>query len=160
MTDQVVMMFHSLLCIVQVKAKNSVLKQAVQDLTTKCQAAEQQASGKNAAQKHKVALRETEQQLRQSKQELDALKFHNQQLTKRVEVLQSEDSQRKGAGSSSKKKKNAAAAAEDALALQEEELRRQISNNEQLHRQIGEMQRDHDRSMCARVFSIPSRFCC
>ena len=61
------------------------------------------------------ALREREQQLRTMTQEMDALQFQNNQLTKRVEVFQQESGGGKSSGGS-KKKKNAAI--EEALALQ------------------------------------------
>eukprot|EP00037_Helgoeca_nana_P027181 m.309323 g.309323 ORF g.309323 m.309323 type:complete len:379 (+) comp27425_c0_seq5:61-1197(+) len=203
----------------EVKQKNAVLKSAVQELTQKQGQGSAGMGGGGGNSSLKVSqlqkkMKEGEQALRVQAQDMDALRFHNQQvpthvlqctalasqirfvdllwshalpapcaartertstaraaspartharthpwrathaihttaphdtqLTKRVEVLQEEEN-RRSAEKGGKKKKGTAEV--EAMHLQEEELRRKIRENEQLHRKMGEMKRESDREI-------------
>eukprot|EP00039_Didymoeca_costata_P028427 m.21015 g.21015 ORF g.21015 m.21015 type:complete len:788 (+) comp7011_c0_seq1:115-2478(+) len=148
----------------ELKQKNSVLKKTVQELNKE---KEEKPPNQDAGNNEKIqkllqeraklqaAMQDKDQRIRAGVAEMDTLRFRNEQLTKRVEVMQEEaNAKDKGAasglfsgmasavvGGSSRKRADAAA---DALVLQEEELRRKIKENEKLHRDSAEQRRKYD----------------
>eukprot|EP00040_Diaphanoeca_grandis_P023687 m.129298 g.129298 ORF g.129298 m.129298 type:complete len:775 (+) comp29385_c0_seq1:125-2449(+) len=119
------------------KAKNTILKDGIKHSQTEVTALQERldtaAKASESSAQLQGAIRVRDQQLRSMTTELDALRFQNQQLTKRVEVFQSNGDSKEG--KQSKKKR----ATEDALQLQEEELRRQIEESERVHRTMAEL---------------------
>lgn len=111
---------------VQLRANAAVLKKAVLD---------EQARSREL----KEQLKEHEQRLRKSNQEMESLTFRNQQLTKRISVLQDELDVR-GAGGRRNKGKSSGAVGSDNkqptargnMSLLDEELQKKIMDNAQL----------------------------
>lgn len=103
----------------QLRANAAVLKKAVLD--------EQQRS-----RELKEQLKEHEQRLRKSNQEMESLTFRNQQLTKRIGVLQ-EELENKTQGKKSKSKTgDFGTPVKTNVTLLDEELQKKIMDNAQL----------------------------
>eukprot|EP00043_Microstomoeca_roanoka_P016604 m.170730 g.170730 ORF g.170730 m.170730 type:complete len:755 (-) comp16488_c3_seq2:194-2458(-) len=108
----------------QLKQKHSVLKQAFID---------NQANSDVTPLKEQ--LRQKDQQMRDLRQELDAMTFQRDQLSRRVEVLQ-EDVK---SSSSSKSKKGTVARLNETMRIHEEELQRKIEENAKLHTLVADL---------------------
>uniref|UniRef100_A0A8C9SSZ5 Protein phosphatase 1 regulatory subunit 21 n=1 Tax=Scleropages formosus TaxID=113540 RepID=A0A8C9SSZ5_SCLFO len=126
--------FHDILLSLQLRAQNQVLKKAVVD---------EQANSASV----KEQLKQREQSLRKVEQEMDSLTFRNQQLAKRVELLQEElaasEAQR---GRKSKSKGDSPS--QQGLQTQsvfDEDLQKKIQENERLHIQFYEADEQHRR---------------
>ncbi|XP_022101268.1 protein phosphatase 1 regulatory subunit 21-like [Acanthaster planci] len=120
----------------KLRAQNQVLKKAVVDEQ------EKQNSLKDN-------LKEKDQKIRKFEQELDSLTFRNQQLTKRVNVLQDELEAAEGKG-----KKNKSREADHGMSnraalpgVMNEELQSKIKENERLHKQVYETTQSHQQAM-------------
>ncbi|XP_018580672.2 protein phosphatase 1 regulatory subunit 21 [Scleropages formosus] len=118
----------------KLRAQNQVLKKAVVD---------EQANSASV----KEQLKQREQSLRKVEQEMDSLTFRNQQLAKRVELLQEElaasEAQR---GRKSKSKGDSPS--QQGLQTQsvfDEDLQKKIQENERLHIQFYEADEQHRR---------------
>ncbi|KAF9366568.1 Vacuolar protein sorting-associated protein 29 [Mortierella sp. NVP85] len=112
----------------RIKAQHAVLKKAVLKEQTE-----------NAA--IQAALKEKEQEVRKSLQELDLLSFHNQRLTKRIENLQSQAAAKTGGswllgGVSVKKELEKSQTVLEAATI---DLQAKIEENEKLHQQLYEI---------------------
>ncbi|KAI8603980.1 hypothetical protein EDD21DRAFT_2509 [Dissophora ornata] len=112
----------------RIKAQHTVLKRAV---------LKEQAD--NAA--IQAALKEKEQEVRKSLQDLDLLSFHNQRLTKRIENLQAQASTKAGGswlmgGGSVKKELEKSQTTLEAATI---DLQAKIEENEKLHQQLYEI---------------------
>ncbi|XP_013411783.1 protein phosphatase 1 regulatory subunit 21 [Lingula anatina] len=108
----------------KLRAQIPVLKKAVLDEQTK--------------ENHfKEAIKEKEQSIRKFEQEIDSLVFRNQQLTKRVEILQSElvDAEAKDKKSKNKHNDVSLSTSPRSSAIGEE-LKQKIEENERLHKQV------------------------
>uniref|UniRef100_A0A8C9WL37 Protein phosphatase 1 regulatory subunit 21 n=1 Tax=Scleropages formosus TaxID=113540 RepID=A0A8C9WL37_SCLFO len=118
--------FHDILLSLQLRAQNQVLKKAVVD---------EQANSASV----KEQLKQREQSLRKVEQEMDSLTFRNQQLAKRVELLQEElaasEAQR---GRKSKQ-------GLQTQSVFDEDLQKKIQENERLHIQFYEADEQHRR---------------
>ncbi|XP_038047531.1 protein phosphatase 1 regulatory subunit 21-like [Patiria miniata] len=120
----------------KLRAQNQVLKKAVVEEQEK----------QNAL---KGNVNEKDQKIRKSEQEIDSLSFRNQQLTKRVNVLQDELEAAEGKG-----KKNKSREADHGMSnraalpgVMNEELRSKIEENERLHKQVYESTQSHQQAM-------------
>ena len=104
----------------KLKAQNQVLKKAVLDV-------------KDETAKLQINLQEKEQVIRRSQQEIDSSSFRNQQMAKRIELLQSELEQ---------KEKKGKVVVDKNLSIVsnvlDEDLRQKIYENELLHKQVHE----------------------
>ncbi|KAK3818966.1 MAG: hypothetical protein J3Q66DRAFT_180570 [Benniella sp.] len=111
----------------RIKAQHAVLKKAVLKEQTE-----------NAA--IQAALKEKEQEVRKSLQDLDLLSFHNQRLTKRIENLQSQAAATGGSwllgGASVKKELEKSQTVLEAATI---DLQAKIEENEKLHQQLYEI---------------------
>lgn len=109
----------------KLRAQNQVLKKAVVDEQT-------------ASCSLKDELKQKEQSLRKVEQEMDSLSFRNQQLTKRVELLQEELLL-----SESKSKKSKVSL--ETQSVFDEDLQKKIQENERLHIQFYEADEQYRR---------------
>ncbi|KAF9576084.1 hypothetical protein EC968_000151 [Mortierella alpina] len=112
----------------RMKAQHTILKNAVVKEQTE-----------NAAMQ--AAMKEKEQEVRKSLQDLDLLSFHNQRLTKRIENLQSSAAAKPGGswlmgGGSVKKDLEKSQAELEAATI---DLQAKIEENEKLHQQLYEI---------------------
>ncbi|KAF9899147.1 hypothetical protein BX616_003222 [Lobosporangium transversale] len=110
---------------IRIKAQHAVLKKAVLEEQTK-----------NAAIQN--SLKEKEQEVRKSLQDLDLLTYHNQRLTRRIESLQSQASAKSGGswlmgGGNIKKELEKSQVTLEALTI---DLEAKIEENEKLHQQL------------------------
>ncbi|KAM9317184.1 protein phosphatase 1 regulatory subunit 21 [Gastrophryne carolinensis] len=114
----------------KLRAQNQVLKKAVVD-----------------EQANSVALKEQmkmkEQSLRKQQQEMDSLTFRNQQLTKRVELLQEELSVMEAKGKKTKKHVESSQMTQEQKSVFDEDLQKKIEENERLHIQFFEANEKH-----------------
>ncbi|XP_063047838.1 protein phosphatase 1 regulatory subunit 21 isoform X2 [Engraulis encrasicolus] len=115
----------------KLRAQNQVLKKAVVD---------EQATSASV----KDELKQREQSLRKVEQEMDSLSFRNQQLAKRVELLQEELQTSEAKGKKSKSKGDSPS--QPNLQTQivfDEDLQKKIEENERLHIQFYEADEQH-----------------
>uniref|UniRef100_A0AAR2J765 Protein phosphatase 1 regulatory subunit 21 n=1 Tax=Pygocentrus nattereri TaxID=42514 RepID=A0AAR2J765_PYGNA len=124
---------------IQLRAQNQVLKKAVVD---------EQANSNSL----KEELKQREQCLRKAEQEMDSLNFRNQQLAKRVELLQEEllTSEAKG----KKSKVSLAESLIQSSSVFDEDLQKKIQENERLHIQFyeaDELHRQQEAQLRARL---------
>ncbi|XP_071963362.1 protein phosphatase 1 regulatory subunit 21-like isoform X2 [Antedon mediterranea] len=120
----------------KLRAQNQVLKKAVIE-----------EQGKQT--QFKDAIKERDQKVRKFEQEIDSLTFRNQQLTKRVNILQDD---LEVAESRAKKGKNKVTTEPVARPKLEqnvigEELRNKIQENERLHIQFNQSSAEHQQTM-------------
>uniref|UniRef100_A0A8C9WYF3 Protein phosphatase 1 regulatory subunit 21 n=1 Tax=Sander lucioperca TaxID=283035 RepID=A0A8C9WYF3_SANLU len=121
------------LCFLQLRAQNQVLKKGVVD---------EQANSAS----FKEQLKQRDQSLRKQEQEMDSLSFRNQQLAKRVELLQEELAVSEAKGKKGKSK--ADSPSQHGLETQsvfDEDLQKKIEENERLHIQFYEADEQHRR---------------
>ncbi|KAJ7987520.1 hypothetical protein DPEC_G00327350 [Dallia pectoralis] len=118
----------------KLRAQNQVLKKGVVD---------EQASSTSL--KEQVKLRE--QTLRKVEQEMDSLTFRNQQLAKRVELLQEELAASEARSRKTKNKGDSPSqqALQQSQNLFDEDLQKKIQENEQLHIKFYEADEQHRR---------------
>uniref|UniRef100_A0AAQ5XA15 Protein phosphatase 1 regulatory subunit 21 n=1 Tax=Amphiprion ocellaris TaxID=80972 RepID=A0AAQ5XA15_AMPOC len=117
----------------QLRAQNQVLKKAVVD---------EQANSASL----KEQLKQRDQSLRKQEQEMDSLSFRNQQLAKRVELLQEELAVSEAKGKKGKSKGDSPS--QHGLQTQsvfDEDLQKKIEENERLHIQFYEADEQHRR---------------
>uniref|UniRef100_A0A3P8T6I5 Protein phosphatase 1 regulatory subunit 21 n=1 Tax=Amphiprion percula TaxID=161767 RepID=A0A3P8T6I5_AMPPE len=117
----------------KLRAQNQVLKKAVVD---------EQASSASL----KEQLKQRDQSLRKQEQEMDSLSFRNQQLAKRVELLQEELAVSEAKGKKGKSKGDSPS--QHGLQTQsvfDEDLQKKIEENERLHIQFYEADEQHRR---------------
>uniref|UniRef100_A0A8C4GNT8 Protein phosphatase 1 regulatory subunit 21 n=1 Tax=Dicentrarchus labrax TaxID=13489 RepID=A0A8C4GNT8_DICLA len=117
----------------KLRAQNQVLKKAVVD---------EQASSLSL----KEQLKQRDQSLRKQEQEMDSLSFRNQQLAKRVELLQEELAVSEAKGKKGKSKGDSPS--QHGLETQsvfDEDLQKKIEENERLHIQFYEADEQHRR---------------
>uniref|UniRef100_A0A4W6F117 Protein phosphatase 1 regulatory subunit 21 n=1 Tax=Lates calcarifer TaxID=8187 RepID=A0A4W6F117_LATCA len=117
----------------QLRAQNQVLKKAVVD---------EQANSASL----KEQLKQRDQSLRKQEQEMDSLSFRNQQLAKRVELLQEELAASEAKGKKGKTKGDSPS--QHGLQTQsvfDEDLQKKIEENERLHIQFYEADEKHRR---------------
>ncbi|XP_078085777.1 protein phosphatase 1 regulatory subunit 21 isoform X2 [Mustelus asterias] len=115
----------------KLRAQNQVLKKAVVD---------EQGQGTSL----KEELKMKDQSVRKLQQEMDSLTFRNQQLAKRVELLQEELVTTEAKGK--KNKKNADPPSQmnqQRQSVFDEDLQNKIEENERLHKQVQEAQEKH-----------------
>ncbi|XP_077093679.1 protein phosphatase 1 regulatory subunit 21 [Siphateles boraxobius] len=117
----------------KLRAQNQVLKKAVLDEQTGCNSL-------------KDELKQKEQSLRKVEQEMDSLSFRNQQLTKRVELLQEELLLSESKSRRSKNKGDSPPQVNlQAQNVFDEDLRKKIQENERLHIQFYEADEQYRR---------------
>ncbi|XP_064806314.1 protein phosphatase 1 regulatory subunit 21-like isoform X2 [Oncorhynchus masou masou] len=106
----------------KLRAQNQVLKKGVVD---------EQASSTSL----KDQVKQREQSLRKVEQEMDSLTFRNQQLAKRVELLQEELSASEAKGKKSKNKGDSPSqqGLQQTQSVFDEDLQKKIQENERLH---------------------------
>uniref|UniRef100_A0A3B5BJ21 Protein phosphatase 1 regulatory subunit 21 n=1 Tax=Stegastes partitus TaxID=144197 RepID=A0A3B5BJ21_9TELE len=117
----------------KLRAQNQVLKKAVVD---------EQANSVSL----KEQLKQRDQSLRKQEQEMDSLSFRNQQLAKRVELLQEELAASEAKGKKGKSKGDSPS--QHGLQTQsvfDEDLQKKIEENERLHIQFYEADEQHRR---------------
>uniref|UniRef100_A0AAQ5Y7P8 Protein phosphatase 1 regulatory subunit 21 n=1 Tax=Amphiprion ocellaris TaxID=80972 RepID=A0AAQ5Y7P8_AMPOC len=117
----------------KLRAQNQVLKKAVVD---------EQANSASL----KEQLKQRDQSLRKQEQEMDSLSFRNQQLAKRVELLQEELAVSEAKGKKGKSKGDSPS--QHGLQTQsvfDEDLQKKIEENERLHIQFYEADEQHRR---------------
>ncbi|KAG5831354.1 hypothetical protein ANANG_G00302870 [Anguilla anguilla] len=117
----------------KLRAQNQVLKKAVVD---------EQGSSTSL----KDQLKQRDQSLRKVEQEMDSLSFRNQQLAKRVELLQEELAASEAKGKKSKHRGDSPS--QQGLQAQivfDEDLQKKIQENERLHIQFFEADEQHRR---------------
>ncbi|XP_031691048.1 protein phosphatase 1 regulatory subunit 21 [Oncorhynchus kisutch] len=116
----------------KLRAQNQVLKKGVVD---------EQASSTSL----KEQMKQREQSLRKVEQEMDSLSFRNQQLAKRVELLQEElaTSQAKGQKSKNKGDSPSQQGLQQTQVVFDEDLQKKIQENERLHIQFYEADEQH-----------------
>lgn len=117
----------------KLRAQNQVLKKAVVD---------EQANSASL----KEQLKQRDQSLRKQEQEMDSLSFRNQQLAKRVELLQEELAASEAKGKKGKNKGDSPS--QHGLQTQnvfDEDLQKKIEENERLHIQFYEADEQHKR---------------
>uniref|UniRef100_A0A3P9L855 Protein phosphatase 1 regulatory subunit 21 n=1 Tax=Oryzias latipes TaxID=8090 RepID=A0A3P9L855_ORYLA len=115
----------------KLRAQNQVLKKAVVD---------EQANSATL----KEQLKQRDQSLRRQEQEMDSLSFRNQQLAKRVELLQEELTASETKGKKGKSKGDSPS--QHGLQTQsvfDEDLQKKIEENERLHIQFYEADEQH-----------------
>uniref|UniRef100_A0A8C8INJ1 Protein phosphatase 1 regulatory subunit 21 n=1 Tax=Oncorhynchus tshawytscha TaxID=74940 RepID=A0A8C8INJ1_ONCTS len=90
-------------------------------------------------------MKQREQSLRKVEQEMDSLSFRNQQLAKRVELLQEElaTSQAKGQKSKNKGDSTSQQGLQQTQSVFDEDLQKKIQENERLHIQFYEADKQH-----------------
>ncbi|XP_072565851.1 protein phosphatase 1 regulatory subunit 21 [Paramormyrops kingsleyae] len=117
----------------KLRAQNQVLKKAVVD---------EQASSATL----KEQLKQKDQSLRKLEQEMDSLSFRNQQLAKRVELLQGELAASEAKGKKSRSKGDSPSQQGlQAQSVINEDLKNKIQENERLHIQFFEADEQHRR---------------
>ncbi|KAK6328172.1 hypothetical protein J4Q44_G00001500 [Coregonus suidteri] len=111
----------------KLRAQNQVLKKGVVD---------EQASSTSL----KDQVKQREQSLRKVEQEMDSLTFRNQQLAKRVELLQEELAANEAKGKKSKNKGDSPSqqGLQQTQSVFDEDLQKKIQENERLHIQFYE----------------------
>ncbi|XP_077437294.1 protein phosphatase 1 regulatory subunit 21 isoform X2 [Vanacampus margaritifer] len=117
----------------KLRAQNQVLKKAVVD---------EQANSTSL----KEQLKQRDQSLRKQEQEMDSLSFRNQQLAKRVELLQEELAASESKGKRGKNKGDSPS--HHGVRTQnvfDEDLQKKIEENERLHIQFYEADEQHKR---------------
>ncbi|XP_048456673.1 protein phosphatase 1 regulatory subunit 21 [Rhincodon typus] len=115
----------------KLRAQNQVLKKAVVD-----------EQGQGASLKEELKMKD--QSVRKLQQEMDSLTFRNQQLAKRVELLQEELVTTEAKGKKSKKSVDPPTQMnQQRQSVFDEDLQNKIQENEHLHRQIQEAQAKH-----------------
>lgn len=115
----------------KLRAQNQVLKKAVLD---------EQAN--SAAIKEQLKMKE--QSMRKQEQEMESLTFRNQQLAKRVELLQEELTATETKGKKSKKVgEPSPQLSQEQKSVFDEDLRKKIEENERLHMQFFEVDEKH-----------------
>lgn len=115
----------------KLRAQNQVLKKAVVDEQSSCNSL-------------KDELKQKEQSLRRVEQEMDSLSFRNQQLMKRVELLQEELLLSESKSKKSKNKGDSPSQVSlQAQSVFDEDLQKKIQENERLHIQCVEAQEQH-----------------
>ncbi|MFT7806016.1 protein phosphatase 1 regulatory subunit 21 [Arapaima gigas] len=118
----------------KLRAQNQVLKKAVMDEQTNSVSLKEQ-------------LKQREQSLRKVEQEMDSLTFRNQQLAKRVELLQEELAASEAQRSRKSKGKGDSPSQQglQAQSVFDEDLQKKIQENERLHIQFYEADEQHRR---------------
>ncbi|NXC98247.1 PPR21 phosphatase, partial [Certhia familiaris] len=117
----------------QLRAQNQVLKKGVVD---------EQAN--SASLKEKLKMKD--QSLRKLQQEMDSLTFRNQQLAKRVELLQDELALSETRGKKSKKSvESSSQLSQEQKSVFNEDLQKKIEENERLHILFFEADEQHKR---------------
>uniref|UniRef100_A0ABM5FF84 Protein phosphatase 1 regulatory subunit 21 n=2 Tax=Pogona vitticeps TaxID=103695 RepID=A0ABM5FF84_9SAUR len=117
----------------KLRAQNQVLKKGVVD---------EQAN--SAALKEQLKMKD--QSLRKLQQEMDSLTFRNQQLAKRVELLQDELSLNESKGKKNKKSgEPTSQLSQEQKNVFDEDLQKKIEENERLHIQFVEADEQHKR---------------
>uniref|UniRef100_A0A674MCG8 Protein phosphatase 1 regulatory subunit 21 n=1 Tax=Takifugu rubripes TaxID=31033 RepID=A0A674MCG8_TAKRU len=117
----------------QLRAQNQVLKKAVVDEQANCVSLKDQ-------------LKQRDQSLRKQEQEMDSLSFRNQQLAKRVELLQEELAVCEAKGKKGKNKGDSPSQhALETKNVFDEDLQKKIEENERLHIQFYEADELHKR---------------
>uniref|UniRef100_A0A8C8GDB6 Protein phosphatase 1 regulatory subunit 21 n=1 Tax=Oncorhynchus tshawytscha TaxID=74940 RepID=A0A8C8GDB6_ONCTS len=111
----------------KLRAQNQVLKKGVVD---------EQASSTSL----KDQVKQREQSLRKVEQEMDSLTFRNQQLAKRVELLQEELAASEAKGKKSKVDRQWSSQTQSVF---DEDLQKKIQENERLHIQFYEADEQH-----------------
>ncbi|KAM4693382.1 protein phosphatase 1 regulatory subunit 21 [Discoglossus pictus] len=114
----------------KLRAQNQVLKKAVVDEQANSTALKEQ-------------LKMKDQSLRKQQQEMDSLTFRNQQLAKRVELLQEELSVMETKGKKSKKNAESSQLSQEQKSVFDEDLQKKIEENERLHIQFFEASERH-----------------
>ncbi|KAE8600734.1 hypothetical protein XENTR_v10013382 [Xenopus tropicalis] len=114
----------------KLRAQNQVLKRAVVDEQANSTALKEQ-------------LKMKDQSLRKQQQEMDSLTFRNQQLAKRVELLQEELCLMEAKGKKTKKNMDAAQLSQEQKSVFDEDLQKKIEENERLHIQFFEASEKH-----------------
>ncbi|XP_043551551.1 protein phosphatase 1 regulatory subunit 21 isoform X2 [Chiloscyllium plagiosum] len=115
----------------KLRAQNQVLKKAVVD-----------EQGQGASLKEELKMKD--QSVRKLQQEMDSLTFRNQQLAKRVELLQEELVTTEAKGKKSKKNVDPPSQmSQQRQSVFDEDLQNKIQENERLHREIQEAQAKH-----------------
>lgn len=114
----------------KLRAQNQVLKKAVLDEQANSTALKEQ-------------LKMKEQSLRKQQQEMDSLTFRNQQLAKRVELLQEELSVMENKGKKTKKHVESSQLTQEQKSVFDEDLQKKIEENERLHIQYFEASEKH-----------------
>ncbi|XP_072436703.1 protein phosphatase 1 regulatory subunit 21 isoform X3 [Chiloscyllium punctatum] len=116
----------------KLRAQNQVLKKAVVD-----------EQGQGASLKEELKMKD--QSVRKLQQEMDSLTFRNQQLAKRVELLQEElvTTEAKGKKSKQKSVDPQSQMSQQRQSVFDEDLQNKIQENERLHREIQEAQAKH-----------------
>ncbi|NP_001007300.1 protein phosphatase 1 regulatory subunit 21 [Danio rerio] len=115
----------------KLRAQNQVLKKAVVDEQSSCNSL-------------KDELKQKEQSLRRVEQEMDSLSFRNQQLMKRVELLQEELLLSESKSKKSRSKGDSPSQVSlQAQSVFDEDLHKKIQENERLHIQWLEAQEQH-----------------
>ncbi|XP_029553506.1 protein phosphatase 1 regulatory subunit 21 [Salmo trutta] len=116
----------------KLRAQNQVLKKGVVD---------EQASSTSL----KEQVKQREQSLRKVEQEMDSLTFRNQQLAKRVELLQEELAASEAKGKKSKNKGDSPSqqGLQQTQSVFDEDLQKKIQENERLHIQFYEADEQH-----------------
>ncbi|XP_066467992.1 protein phosphatase 1 regulatory subunit 21 [Tiliqua scincoides] len=117
----------------KLRAQNQVLKKGVVD---------EQANSASL----KEQLKMKDQSLRKLQQEMDSLTFRNQQLAKRVELLQDELTLSESKGKKNKKSgEPASQLSQEQKNVFDEDLQKKIEENERLHIQFFEADEQHKR---------------
>lgn len=116
----------------KLRAQNQVLKKAVVDEQT-------------ASCSLKDELKQKEQSLRKVEQEMDSLSFRNQQLTKRVELLQEELLLSEKSKKSKNKGDSPSQVSLETQSVFDEDLQKKIQENERLHIQFYEADEQYRR---------------
>ncbi|NWR94046.1 PPR21 phosphatase, partial [Furnarius figulus] len=117
----------------KLRAQNQVLKKGVVD---------EQANSASL----KEQLKMKDQSLRKLQQEMDSLTFRNQQLAKRVELLQDELALSESRGKKSKKSaESSAQLSQEQKSVFNEDLQKKIEENERLHILFFEADEQHKR---------------
>ncbi|XP_039563184.1 protein phosphatase 1 regulatory subunit 21 isoform X3 [Passer montanus] len=122
-----------LCCRVELRAQNQVLKKGVVD---------EQANSASL----KEQLKMKDQSLRKLQQEMDSLTFRNQQLAKRVELLQDELALSEARGKKNKKSVDSSSQlSQEQKSVFNEDLQKKIEENERLHILFFEADEQHKR---------------
>ncbi|XP_050807785.1 protein phosphatase 1 regulatory subunit 21 isoform X1 [Gopherus flavomarginatus] len=117
----------------KLRAQNQVLKKGVVD---------EQANSASL----KEQLKMKDQSLRKLQQEMDSLTFRNQQLAKRVELLQDELTLSEAKGKKNKKSGDSSSQlSQEQKSVFDEDLQKKIEENERLHIQFFEADEQHKR---------------
>nr|XP_033793635.1 protein phosphatase 1 regulatory subunit 21 isoform X1 [Geotrypetes seraphini] len=115
----------------KLRAQNQVLKKAVVDEQTNSTALKEQ-------------LKMKDQSLRKLQQEMDSLTFRNQQLAKRVELLQEELAATEMRGKKNKRSgESSSQMSQEQKTVFDEDLQKKIEENERLHIQFFEADEKH-----------------